>query len=361
MKHRNPYPGLTRLVDRHGKVRWRFRMKGRSACYIHGEYGSKIFEANYEKTVAGELVETVSVRHAVHGSMDWLAEQLIRTPDWQRQAKITRRNASYNLDRFRIAHGARMIREMRPQHVEAILAKMADRPAAANKLLKLIRRLCRLAIRRGVIGIDPTLGVKPYKMNPDGYHVWTDDEIKQFEKHHGVTSMAVRALRLSLYTGAARQDVAAIGRQNVRGSRIAYRRGKTGGEVDLPIMRDLSAVLALVPSDQMLFLTWGDGRPYKPESFGNWFRDQCIAAKLPHCSIPGLRKSGATRLANAGATEFEVMAYLGHKTPNEARTYTKKANRATLGNSGMAKLEIMSNQVTRLDKRRRKPLNSGGN
>jgi hypothetical protein len=51
-----------------------------------------------------------------------------------------------------------------------------------------------------------------------------------------------------------------------------------------------------------------------------------------------LRKAGATRLANVGATEFEIMAFLGHRTPAEARTYTKKASRRTLGDSGMKKL-----------------------
>ena len=47
-------------------------------------------------------------------------------------------------------------------------------------------------------------------------------------------------------------------------------------------------------------------------SVGNWFHDQCVAAGLPHCSSHGLRKSGATRLGNAGGTELEIMAFLGH-------------------------------------------------
>lgn len=278
----------------------------------------------------------------------------MRTSDWQRQAKISKRNLGNSLDRFRREHGHRFVAELRAEHVEALMAQKIDTPAAANGLLKLIRRLCRFALRREFIRRDPTFGVKPFKTNADGYHVWTDAEIERFESFHGIESLAVRALRLALYTGAARQDLAAMGRQNVRGSRIGYRRGKTDGEVDLPIMPELDEVLSFVPADQLLFMTWGDGRPYKPETFGNWFHEQCVAAGLPHCPLHGLRKAGATRLANAGATEFEVMAFLGHKTPNEARTYTKKANRTTLGDSGMAKLRNVSNPIERLDNHRRK-------
>ncbi len=146
-----------------------------------------------------------------------------------------------------------------------------------------------------------------------------------------------------------------MGWQNVQGSRIGYRRGKTGGEVDLPILGELLEVLEPVATDRMLFLTHTGARPYKATTFGNWFHDQCEAARLPHCSSHGLRKAGATRLANAGATEFEIMAFLGHKTTDEARTYTKKANRKSLSDSGLGKVERarreqgLSNPAERLD------------
>ena len=45
-RRRNPYPGVTRVTDRHGKVRWRFRRKGFSA-YLAGPYGSADVRAAY--------------------------------------------------------------------------------------------------------------------------------------------------------------------------------------------------------------------------------------------------------------------------------------------------------------------------
>ena len=273
-----------------------------------------------------------SIRTFRHGSFSWLIEHYLRTPDFHKLSKIYKRNLTLELDWFRRNYGEGMIADLKPHHVERMIAKKAETPAAANKLLKLIRRLCRYAIRHGQLTTDPSAGIKGYATNPLGYHTWTDAEIAQFEHYHGETSKAVLALRLILYTGAARQDAAALGWQNISGDRIEYRRHKTGGQVSisLHLVPDLVEVIEVVPRDQLLFLTHTFGRAYKATSFGNWFKDQCRNAGLNHCSAHGLRKAGATRLANAGATEFEVMAFLGHKTPDEARTYVKTANRAKM-------------------------------
>ncbi len=70
---------------------------------------------------------------------------------------------------------------------------------------------------------------------------------------------------------------------------------------------------------------------YDAASLGNWFRDRCNEAGLPHCPPHGLRKAGARRLAEFGATEWEVMAFLAHKTAKEASRYVAEANRTKLG------------------------------
>ena len=161
-----------------------------------------------------------------------------------------------------------------------------------------------------------------------------------------------------LFTGASRQDVIELGYQRLQAGRIRYRRGKTGGDVDLPLHDDLADVIERVPTDRMLFLTHTGARAYKPTTFANWFKDRCREAGLLHCTSHGLRKAGATRLADAGATEFEVMAFLGHATTDEAKTYTKKANRRRLADSGQEKLKSakreqgLSNRVIRLDNAR---------
>ena len=176
-----------------------------------------------------------------------------------------------------------------------------------------------------------------------------------FREHFPSGHKARLALEIFLFTGAALVDAAAPTRANIRGDRLQYRRGKTGQEVNLPIMRDLSRELAHLPASQMMLIAHGDhGNGYSPDSLGNWFRDRCRDTGLDHCSSHGLRKAGARRLVEHGATEWEVMAFLAPRTAKEASRYVVAANRTKFATSGMAKLEPkqeqeLSNLPKRLD------------
>ena len=351
MKRRNPYPGLSRATSRHGKVSWRFRMKGKPPGYIHNlTYGSKDFEAAYERLLSGDSLGPSKYSKAVYGSFDWLIERYKRTPDWQDIGPVYKKNLSNQLERFRIEHGSKLVSHLHRKHVEGLMMRKHDTPASANELLKLIKRLCRFAIRQELILCDPTVGIKKFKTNPDGYHTWTDAEIIQFEDYHGLESKAVLALRLLLYTGATREDLAVMGWQNIKNGRIEYRRIKTKQTVDLTIHSQLLEVLEYVSRDQLLFMTTEYHKAFASSAaFGNWFSRACKNAGVPGRSH-GLRKAGATRLAEAGGTELEIMALLGHSTTNEALTYVRKARRSKLGDAAIEKMENVSNQIARLDK-----------
>ena len=200
---RNPYPGVTKVKDRHGKTRWRFRLKGCASCYIHGPYGSKEFEASYQAATLNKPFE-IPKATAKPGTFDWLITQYMRTKTFRDLAPITKRNLSCEMERFRQDHGHRSVAGLKKKHVEALMEAKRETPAAANKLKKLVGRLCRYAINDfGYAMTDPTQGVKPLKMNADGYHTWTDAEISQFLTYHGEGSQAAIVLHLILYTGAA--------------------------------------------------------------------------------------------------------------------------------------------------------------
>ena len=213
-------------------------------------------------------------------------------------------------------------------------------PTAANTVKKNLSMLFNFAINKSLLGqtANPARAADRRKVNPDGYHTWTEEEVDRYLAHHRKGSQARLALLLFLYTGASRQDAARMGRQNIVNGRIRFSRGKTGIPADLPIMPELAEEIGRLPSGQLMLLTHSGGKPYKPETLGNWFRDQCNAAGLPKCSAHGLRKAGATRLAEAGATEWEIASYLAHKDTKMAAVYVRTANRAKLADSGMARL-----------------------
>ena len=354
-RRRNPYPGVTRVTDRHGKVRWRFRRKGFSA-YLPGPYGSAEFRAAYEAAV-NECRTPAPTARFPHGSLGWLITHYLDSPRHKQKAPITRKTLRNQLDWLRDVAGDLPVTGFRGRHVEALMAKK-DGPAAQNRVRKNLSMLFNYAIRLELIAANPVKGTDRVKHRTDGYHTWSEAEIARFLDCHGPGTKARLALLLALNTGAARQDLARMGWRNITGDRIAYRRGKTGVEADLPILPELAAELANVPRDQLLFITHSGGKPYVTASFGNWFKDQARAAGIdvPSGNTHGLRKAGATRLAEHGASEWEIASFLAHEDTKMAAVYVRKANRARLGTAAFARLDgakqerKLSNPSERLDK-----------
>jgi len=97
-----------------------------------------------------------------------------------------------------------------------------------------------------------------------------------------------------------------VGRQHVRDGVITLRtekrrKGKEGEQVTIPILPPLAASITATKTGDLAFLATAAGRPWVKESFGNWFREAARAAGCPGAAH-GLRKAGATRAAEAGAT-----------------------------------------------------------
>ena len=356
IRRKNPFKGVTVIKDRHGKLRYRMRrmIAGRKVDrYLPGVIGSTEFRATYEEALEGARI---AAPRAKGGTVAFLIEAYLASSAFQNLAVRTRADKRWRLDWMKEAIGRARYAQLEPRHVEALMSKKGG-PAAANRLKKDMSQLFRFAAKRfGYKGVNPAALADSHKERSEGFHTWTDEEIEVFRAKFLIGTKARLALELFLGTGAARQDAASLTRANILGDRLFYRRGKTGQEVDLPIMAELARELALIPRTQMVLLAHGqEAKSYSATPLGNWFRDRCREAGLPLCTSHGLRKAGARRLAEAGATEWEVMAFLAHRTAKEASRYTAAANRAILTTSGMARLstkpeQLLSNLPSRLDK-----------
>lgn len=352
MKRKNPFPGVTRITDRHGKVRFRFRRRG-FTCYLPGPYGSTDFRAAYDAAIEGAKSPIRST--TPRGTLAWVVEQYLGSARFKELSDTRKRSLRGQMDWLRSHAGDLPFDRFGTHHIEALMDKKPG-PSAANGIKKAMSLLFTFAIKRQLgVTFNPARYADRRKENADGYHTWTEDEIERFLEHHGPGTKARLVVLLALNTGMARQDLTRVGWQNIKAGRISYRRGKTGVGADLPILAELAEELRHVPTDQLLIITHGKGRPYQPATLGNWFRDQCKAAGVPG-SLHGLRKAGATRLANEGATPDEIRSYLAHATNKEGSTYTGKADRARLADSGFAKLKSpkheqnLSNLPEKLDK-----------
>jgi integrase len=81
------------------------------------------------------------------------------------------------------------------------------------------------------------------------------------------------------------------------------------------------------------------GKPITAASLSRMVRLKLRDLGVTGYSIHGLRKSAGVAIAEAGATEREIMARLGHKTPQMAAHYAKRASQAIAMRSGIEKLE----------------------
>jgi integrase len=134
-----------------------------------------------------------------------------------------------------------------------------------------------------------------------------------------------------LFTGLRRGDVVRLGRQHVKDGLISIRTEKQAGEgeVTLPMLDVLANTIAKSKTGDLTFLTTARGTAFVKESFGNWFRKACKAAGVPG-SAHGLRKAGATRAAENGATDRQLMALFGWSTGKMAHHYTHAADKKRL-------------------------------
>jgi len=324
-------------VDRHGKRRARFRRRGVSA-YLTGIPWSEDFMRQYAAALEHEQVQRAQIgaaKRTLPGSFSALCVSYYNSPEFRSLKVSSQASRRGVLERFRANHGHRRLKDLKRDHVRAIIGDMSKYPAAANNLLKTLRLVLNFAVSQDMIAVNPVLGVAQYKSRSDGHHTWTEAEIAQFQATHAHDSRAGLALALALYTAQRRGDILRMGWQHVRGNHIALRQQKTSRELLIPIHPELRSALSAVPRTNMTFLTTERGAPFDASKFSNWFRRMCDAAELPHCSIHGLRKAACRRLAESGCSANEIAAISGHVSLREIAHYTSAASQELLADRAL--------------------------
>jgi integrase len=332
-------------IDRHEKPRWYFRRKGFEQISLPGLPWSPEFMQAYEAAMAGQPIE-INAKRVKPGTMRALAVFYFNSIAHRSMAPSTQSVYRNIIERFcedkgatGVAYGDMPAAGMRREHIVRLMAARAAKPDSANGLRKVLRAMMAHAVEIEMRKDDPTRDVKPIKVKTDGFHSWTEAEIEQFEAKHPIGSKARLAFSLLLYSGQRRSDVVTMGRQHIRDGVIHVRQQKTRAELDIPIMPELLAVIADTPKDNLTFLVTQFGKPFTAAGFGNWFRERCNEAGLPHCSAHGLRKAASRRLAEFGCTIHEVAAITGHASLREVQRYTKGADQKRLAASAMQKMK----------------------
>ena len=345
---------VTRDRDRHGNLRFYFRRPGKPKIRLRGLPGSEEFADVYKAALSDNGAGGAKAEK----SFDWLCERYYKSVYFKSLEAYTQRRKRAVLDEIcnhagenKRRVGSAPFAAMKRVHVRKLRDMKADTPEAANFRLKQISALFTWAIKNDLASSNPAEKLEKLGGGSEGFYTWTDQDVETFEACWEIGSRPRLAMAIMLYLGVRRSDAVLIGKKHESRDGLSvtfqvYKGRKKGPNIlTLPILEPLRAILDGSRLGEATWLETSFGCSYSAAGFGNSFKDWCREAGLPQCSSHGLRKIGAVRAAEAGASEHEMMAMFGWEDANMARRYTRKAAQKKLAKSGAAKLTQRSVSV----------------
>jgi enterobacteria phage integrase len=231
------------------------------------------------------------------------------------------------------------------ERIVDFLEDFDDRPGSGLDTYKKFKILIKHAVDIGWMKADPMVGLK----RPKGGSIraWTEDEVAQFKARCG--SRQHLAFCLFEFLGQRRSDTVRMRWSDInpRTGHIKVAQQKTGTKLDIPLHKDLLYVLdeaharrgKVVGLDDPIITTEA-GVGFTVAGFSDWMRDAITAAGLPlDCKPHGLRHLAGVRMAEAGCTDEEMMALLGHRSATSLRIYTQGAKQRALAERAITKVE----------------------
>lgn len=333
-------PHVTVRRNKDGKRRFYFRRRGQPLAPLPDDPLSPDFMAAYQR-----LKEWRASPAYGENSLGWLCDQYMESPEFKSKATATR------LARHRVILS--MMREpidpkypekfasenykrVTPKHIAVLRDRKADNPNAANERLKILSQIFKMAFDKELRQDNPVRDVKRLKTPRGGHDTATDGDIAQYLARHP-SGPARRAMVLLTSFGMRVSDLRILGPQHVRKGLLVFETVKTGVLCELTI--DEAAQAEIVVCRDLVFLTNENGAAFKSDKVlsqrvAKWFRQAGVKGVTAH----GVRKWLATKMAEKGATEFELMAWFGWKDPKEARPYVQTASRRRLAASAGRRL-----------------------
>lgn len=330
-----------------GVLRFYFRRKGQPKVRLEGVPGTEEFNRTYYEALNGTMAKPSKDGPSMPtaNTLRWLCVKYFESAEFKRLDARTGHVRRQILDACFLepvkadsdkVFGDMPLAAVTSKNIRVLRDRKADLPESANGRVKALRQVFKWATDPTVelAQTNPARDVGYFKSKGEGFHTWSDAEVEQFEQRHPIGTKARLALTLLLYTLQRRGDVVKFGKQHVRNGWLVFTQQKNRNNkpvrLEIPVHPDLQDVINRSPCGDLTFLVTAFGKGFTDNGFGNWFRDRCNDAGLPHCTAHGLRKAGSTRLANSGASAHQIKAMTGHQTLKEVSRYTAAADQKRL-------------------------------
>lgn len=215
-----------------------------------------------------------------------------------------------------------------------MMDELAHKPGTANNIRNALGALYAWGINRGYVKANPTLGIEPFPSKP--IPPWPEqalaDALASDDWHVRLTTA------LLYYTAQRISDVIRLRWDEVKGDRIEIRQQKTGKLLDIPVHRELRALLEAAPKRGLTVLTMRDNtRPATRTAAREWlyrWGEPRGWDLTPH----GLRKNAVIALLECGCSMAETAAISGQSL-SMVEHYARARNQGKLATAAVLKWE----------------------
>lgn len=354
--------GLTVEKMPSGKLRYRVRVEGEPDRKItlsvgpdHPEFLNAYMAARLGKRL--KLPDRVSDRVALY-SVQWLVDNFLANQEEMVKAgkcapgTLRQRRLYYGkLCAFPATYGrvagtpfGELHMNIPQEELIAFRDAHVATSGAADNMIKAVKALYRWSCERKLTTVNPAIGIAPIHKNQGGARPWTVEDLKAFRLAHPPGTDGYLALTLFMFTAARVSDAIRLGPNNetVKDGLtwLSWKPVKKGAlPVSIPMLPQLYTATRNVPIVGKTYLLSARGQPWaSTDSFRNRFKDWCKIAGLPDLSPHGIRKAAGHLLAEAGATQHQIMVIHGHALASTSEIYTRGVARAKLARDAMALL-----------------------
>ncbi len=348
------FHGLLKEPLPSGNFRYRVRVEGDKNKRISLSIGPdhKLFVEHYlaarrgiKLTLASEPIESTiqgSVAWLTYKHEAWLKEQVAAGA----VSVLTLKKRHGLLEKLRADCGEYNM-AIPQSYVVKLRDEMAQTPASADSMVGAIRSMYKWAISRGIVDVNPAIGVGNIDRGKGGATPWTLDDLKKYRNHHPKGSTAHLCLTLMMFTACRISDARWLGREHeferdgIRG--LGWQPSKRGSAyVEIPMLPPLFKATRSVKVQGKSYLLTERGKQFASSgALGQRFRKWCDAAGLPNRSSHGIRKAAGHLLAQQGCSQYQIMTIHGHTQAQTSEIYTKGVERWKMANEAMMRLEGM--------------------
>lgn len=330
--------------NRDGSLRYYFRRRGQALAPLPNDPTTPDFMAAYQALLA----PAPPVREK---SLAWLADRYMDSPAFTSKSSATRtarKRIIISMMRERLdpkhaeTFGMERLEKITPKHIAILRDRKGENPNAGNERLKVLSQIFKYALDQDLRTDNPVRDVKRLSVPRGGHDTATDDDIAAYEAKH-VSGPARRAMVLLKAFGMRVSDLRVLGPQHIRKGLLTFETVKTGVLCQLTV--DDQAAAEIAGCRDLVFLTNENGSAFASDKalsqrVSKWFRQAGVKGVTAH----GVRKWRATKMAENGASEMELMSWFGWKDAKEARPYVQTANRQKLAKSAGEKMQSVTRE-----------------